>query len=80
MSVNFRSACLFSIAIGKRMREAGIGGSIIFVTSILGTERGLFPGTAVSGASIAAVNYLTRVKFSLSLFLTHIYKCVHMYV
>ena len=62
------------------MREAGIGGSIIFVTSILGTERGLFPGTAVSGASIAAVNYLTRVKFSLSLFLTHVYKCMYAYV
>lgn len=60
VSVNFKCAYLFSIAVAKRMQQAGGGGSIVFITSIIGTERGLFPGVAIAGASIAAVNYLTR--------------------
>eukprot|EP00250_Pteridium_aquilinum_P007616 c17287_g1_i1 orf=64-945(+) len=59
-SLNLKCVCLFSIAVGKRMQGAGIGGSFVFITSIIGTERGLFPGVAIPGASIAAVNYLTR--------------------
>lgn len=60
VNVNFKSLCMISMAVGKLMQQAGTGGSIIFVTSIIGTERGLFPGVAVSGASLAAANYLTR--------------------
>ncbi|MCO5562820.1 hypothetical protein L7F22_016455 [Adiantum nelumboides] len=59
-SVNFKCVCLFSIALGKKMKGAGDGGSFVFVTSTIGTERGLFPGVAIPGASIAAINYLTR--------------------
>ncbi|KAI5070493.1 hypothetical protein GOP47_0014836 [Adiantum capillus-veneris] len=59
-AINLKSVCLFSIALGKKMEGTGIGGSFVFVTSIIGTERGLFPGVAIPGASIAAVNYLTR--------------------
>ncbi|KAH7284581.1 hypothetical protein KP509_34G060800 [Ceratopteris richardii] len=58
--MNFKKVCLFSIALGKKMAVAGTGGSFVFVTSIIGAERGLFPGFVIPGASIAAVNYITR--------------------
>ncbi|MCO5549864.1 hypothetical protein L7F22_003338 [Adiantum nelumboides] len=60
-SVNFKCVCLFSIALGKKMERAGIGGSFVFVTSIINKKRGLFLGVAILGASIAAIKYLTRV-------------------
>eukprot|EP00249_Psilotum_nudum_P006142 c19485_g1_i2 orf=121-711(+) len=60
IGVNFKHVCLLSKAVGKCMRDNGTKGSIIFITSIIGIERGLFPGVAIPGASLAAVNHLTR--------------------
>ena len=37
--------CLMK-AVGKKMRELKRGGSIIFMTTIMGAERGLYPGAA----------------------------------
>ncbi|KAL2611463.1 hypothetical protein R1flu_023155 [Riccia fluitans] len=42
------------------MRETEKG-SIIFITSISGTERGIYPGVSMYGTSIAAIHHLTKM-------------------
>ncbi|KAJ7558005.1 hypothetical protein O6H91_04G020900 [Diphasiastrum complanatum] len=59
-NVNLNGAWLVTKAVTKRMRDSSIGGSIIFVTSIVGTERGLPPGASAYATSMAAVNHLTK--------------------
>ena len=43
------------------MRDHKSGGSIIFLTSIVGAERGLYQGAAAYGACLAGVQQLVRV-------------------
>jgi len=57
---NLKVTWLVCKAAGKRMRDYGIGGSFILLTSIIGTERGLYPGSAAYGSCLAGVNHLSR--------------------
>ncbi|KAL9665863.1 hypothetical protein QQ045_000184 [Rhodiola kirilowii] len=39
--INFMSAWFLLTAVGKRMRDSKLGGSIIYLTTIIGAERGI---------------------------------------
>ncbi|KAG6547876.1 hypothetical protein Mapa_010696 [Marchantia paleacea] len=61
MDVNVKASWKMGKAVAWKMREAGTGGSIIFITSIAGTERGIYPGVSMYGTSMAALNHLTKM-------------------
>lgn len=58
--INFMAAWFLLKAVGRRMRDSKSGGSIIFLTSIIGAERGLYPGAAAYGSCLAGVEQLVR--------------------
>ncbi|XP_011624965.1 uncharacterized protein LOC18438073 [Amborella trichopoda] len=58
--MNYMSAWFLLKAVSKRMQH--FGGSIVLMISIIGMERGLYPGAAAYGSSLAAVNHLVRVE------------------
>jgi hypothetical protein len=62
MKVNVTTPWLLTMAIAKRFRDAKSGGSIVFLTQIIGAERGLYPGAAAYGTSLGAVHQLVRVS------------------
>ncbi|OVA09579.1 Glucose/ribitol dehydrogenase [Macleaya cordata] len=62
VKVNFMAAWFLLKAVGKRMRDFKSGGSIIFLTSFMGSERGLYPGAAAYGSCLAAVQQLVRAS------------------
>ncbi|KAK6124817.1 hypothetical protein DH2020_041433 [Rehmannia glutinosa] len=47
--------------VGRRMRDAQQGGSVINISSIAGLNRGQLPGSLVYAASKTAVNTMTKV-------------------
>ena len=49
-------------AITKRFQDTKSGGSIVFLTQIIGAERGLYPGAAAYGTSLGAIHQLVRVS------------------
>ncbi|KAL1353032.1 hypothetical protein HN51_016977 [Arachis hypogaea] len=60
--VNFMAAWFLLKAVGQRMRASKTGGSIVFLTSINGSERGLYPGAAAGAATMAGVQQLVRAS------------------
>ncbi|XP_077251787.1 uncharacterized protein LOC143891013 [Tasmannia lanceolata] len=60
VNINFMAALFLLKAVGKRMRDFKSGGSIIFLTSIIGAERGLYPGAAAYGSCLAGIQQLVR--------------------
>uniref|UniRef100_A0A1D1XEK4 Carbonyl reductase [NADPH] 2 n=1 Tax=Anthurium amnicola TaxID=1678845 RepID=A0A1D1XEK4_9ARAE len=62
VKVNFMAPWYLLKAVSKRMRDCESGGSIIFVSSIMGAERGLYPGAAIYAASMGAVQQLVRAS------------------
>lgn len=62
--INFMATWFLLKAVGRRMRDNGEGGSIVFLTSIIGAERGLYPGAAAYGSCSAAVQQLARVSIA----------------
>ncbi|KAG2408005.1 uncharacterized protein HKW66_Vig0028270 [Vigna angularis] len=54
--------CYSYEAVGRRMRDINAGGSIVFLTSILGAERGLYPGAAAYASVLAGVQQLVRAS------------------
>ncbi|KAK7255657.1 hypothetical protein RIF29_29072 [Crotalaria pallida] len=60
--INFLAPWFLLKAVGQKMRDFKTGGSIIFLTSIIGSERGLYPGAAAYGSSLAGVQQLVRVS------------------
>ncbi|CDP16711.1 unnamed protein product [Coffea canephora] len=62
VKVNFIAGWYLLKAVGKRMRDHKSGGSIIFLTSIVGAERGLYQGAAAYGACLAGVQQLVRTS------------------
>ncbi|XP_009396788.2 uncharacterized protein LOC103981775 isoform X2 [Musa acuminata AAA Group] len=52
----------YSYEVAKRMRDFKTGGSIVFISQILGAERGLYTGAAAYGSSLAAVQQLVRLS------------------
>ncbi|CAM6124838.1 unnamed protein product [Calypogeia fissa] len=61
MGANVKEIWLVSKSVARKMQQGGRGGSLVFVTSISGTERGLYPGVSIYGTSTAAINHLTKV-------------------
>lgn len=61
LQINFMATWFLLKAVGKRMRDSKSGGSIIFLTSIIGGERGLYQGAAAYGSCLAGVQQLVRV-------------------
>ncbi|KAH1128658.1 hypothetical protein J1N35_000036 [Gossypium stocksii] len=62
IKINFMAAWFLLTAVGKRMRDHKSGGSIVFMTTFLGAERGLYQGAAAYGSSLAAVQQLVRLS------------------
>lgn len=60
--INFMAAWYLMKAVAKRMRDNKTGGSIVFMTSIIGAERGIYPGAAAYGACLGGVNQLVRTS------------------
>ena len=67
MKINFMAPWFLLKAVGKKMRDYNSGGSIIFLTSIIGAERGLYPGAAAYGSCSAGIQQLVRVRESISI-------------
>ncbi|CAA0824622.1 NAD(P)-binding Rossmann-fold superfamily protein [Striga hermonthica] len=62
VKTNFMAAWYLLKAVGKAMRDQKSGGSIVFLTSILGAERGLYPGSAAYGSCLAGIQQLVRTS------------------
>lgn len=62
VKINFNAPWYLMKAVGEVMRDQKSGGSIIFMTSINGAERGLYPGAAAYGSCMAGVQQLVRVS------------------
>ncbi|KAL4577091.1 hypothetical protein LXL04_013194 [Taraxacum kok-saghyz] len=60
--INFMAAWYLLKAVAKRMRDNKSGGSIVFMTSIIGAERGIYPGAAAYGACLGGVHQLVRTS------------------
>ncbi|XP_065855155.1 uncharacterized protein [Euphorbia lathyris] len=58
--INFMAPWFLLKAVGRRMRDNGSGGSIIFLSSIIGAERGIYPGAAAFGSCCAGIQQLAR--------------------
>lgn len=62
VKINFMAAWYLLKAVGKRMRDQKSGGSIVFMTSIIGAERGLYPGAAAFGSCLAGIHQLVKTS------------------
>ncbi|KAM2991841.1 hypothetical protein FF2_044137 [Malus domestica] len=62
MKINFISAWFLLNAVGRRMRDHKSGGSIVLLTSIIGAERGIYPGAAAYSACSAGLQQLARIR------------------
>lgn len=63
VKINFMAAWYLLKAVGIRMRDYKTGGSIVFMTSIIGAERGLYQGAAAYGSCLAGIQQLVRVRY-----------------
>lgn len=62
---NLNGAWMLSKYIGKHMREAGKGGSIINISSGFGLDRVQQHGSVAYGSSKAGMNNMTKVLYKL---------------
>ncbi|CAM0146681.1 unnamed protein product [Urochloa decumbens] len=62
MKVNVITPWFLMKAIAKRLQHAKSGGSVVFLTQIIGAERGLYPGAAAYGTSLGAIHQLVRLS------------------
>ncbi|XP_028771373.1 uncharacterized protein LOC114728621 [Neltuma alba] len=62
VKINFMAALFLLKAVSLRMRDFKKGGSIIFLTTLLGAERGLYPGAAAYASTLAGVQQLVRAS------------------
>lgn len=62
MKVNVVTPFLLMKAIARRFQGTKSGGSVVFLTQIIGAERGLYPGAAAYGTSLGAIHQLVRVS------------------
>ncbi|KAF3618610.1 putative CONSTANS interacting protein 6 [Capsicum annuum] len=61
VKINFMAGWYLLKCIGKRMRDSS-GGSIVFMTSIIGAERGIYQGAAAYGSCAAGIQQLVRLS------------------
>lgn len=62
MKINLMAPWFLLNAVGRRMRDYESGGSIVLLTSIIGSPRGLYPGAAAYGSCSAGLQQLVRVS------------------
>ncbi|KAF6148431.1 hypothetical protein GIB67_038786 [Kingdonia uniflora] len=62
VKINFMAPWFLLKAVGKRMRDFESGGSIVFLTSIMGSERGIYSGSAAYGSCLAGIQQLVRAS------------------
>ncbi|KAM3761135.1 hypothetical protein ACB098_01G244500 [Castanea mollissima] len=62
MKINFMAPWFLLNAVGRRMRDYKSGGSIVLLTSIIGSPRGLYPGAAAYGSCSAGLQQLVRAS------------------
>lgn len=62
VKINFMAPWFLLKAVARRMRDFNTGGSIVFLTSIIGSERGLYPGAAAYASALAGVQQLVRAS------------------
>ncbi|CAD6207657.1 unnamed protein product [Miscanthus lutarioriparius] len=62
IKVNVITPWFLMKAITKRFQDTKSGGSIVFLTQIIGAERGLYPGAAAYGTSLGAIHQLVRLS------------------
>lgn len=62
VKINLMAAWYLLKAVGKRMRDSKLGGSIVFLSSIIGAERGLYSGAAAYGSCMAGIQQLVRLS------------------
>ncbi|XP_054803110.1 uncharacterized protein LOC129306503 [Prosopis cineraria] len=62
VKINFMAASFLLKAVSLRMRDFKKGGSIIFLTTIIGAGRGLYPGAAAYASTLAGVQQLVRAS------------------
>ncbi|GAV64255.1 adh_short_C2 domain-containing protein [Cephalotus follicularis] len=60
--INLMAAWFLLKAVGRRMRDQKSGGSIVFLSTIMGAERGLYQGAAAFGSCLAGVQQLVRTS------------------
>ncbi|CAN0925071.1 3-oxoacyl-[acyl-carrier-protein] reductase FabG [Linum grandiflorum] len=60
VNINFMAPWYLLKAVGSKMRDHGTGGSVVFLTSIIGAERGIYPGAAAYGSCSAGIQQLVR--------------------
>ncbi|XP_020581139.1 L-xylulose reductase-like [Phalaenopsis equestris] len=61
VQVNVMAPWFLLQAVAKRMRDAGSGGSIVYLSTVLGAERGMYRGAAAFGSCMGAIKQLVRV-------------------
>ncbi|XP_028084019.1 uncharacterized protein LOC114285190 [Camellia sinensis] len=62
VKINFMAAWYLLKAVDRRMRDHKSGGSAVFLTSIIGAKRGLYPGSAAYGSCLAGLQQLVRTS------------------
>ncbi|KAF5961561.1 hypothetical protein HYC85_002770 [Camellia sinensis] len=62
VKINFMAAWYLLKAVDRRMRDHKSGGSVVFLTSIIGAKRGLYPGSAAYGSCLAGLQQLVRTS------------------
>lgn len=65
VKINFMAPWYLLKAVGRKMRDHGSGGSVILLTSIIGAERGLYPGAAAYASCLAGLQQLVRVHIQI---------------
>lgn len=62
VNINFVAAWFLLKAVSRRMRDSKTGGSIVFLTSIVGADKGLYRGAAAYGSCMAGLHQLVRTS------------------
>ncbi|GJZ82676.1 glucose/ribitol dehydrogenase [Tanacetum coccineum] len=62
--INFMAPWYLLKVVAKRMRDNKTGRSIVFITSIIGAERGIYPGATAYGATLGGIHQLVRIMLS----------------
>ncbi|XP_023529292.1 carbonyl reductase [NADPH] 2-like [Cucurbita pepo subsp. pepo] len=60
VKINMMASWFLMKAVCRRMRDQKSGGSIVFLSSLIGSERGLYPGAAAFGSCSAGLQQLAR--------------------
>ncbi|KAF3779529.1 Levodione reductase [Nymphaea thermarum] len=61
-AINFSAPWFLLKAVSKRIQTSNLGGSVVFLTSIVGAERGLYPGAAAYGSCLAGIHQLVKAS------------------